>query len=115
MHLLVYYLNKLQNSQCNDKDGGCTLTETSVHVSHTTLLIFVSRYVDTFKISGFFFQVLYIIIYFFRIHAGICVEYDIMVIYPRDISHCCFNCQRLCSDSGTIISFKCQHEYNIRL
>jgi len=41
-----------------------------------------------------------------------CVEYDIMVIYPRDISHCCFNCQRLCSDSGTMVSVKCQHENN---
>ena len=51
----------------------------------------------------------------FRIHAGMCVEYDIMVIYPRDFSCCCFNCQRLCSGSGTMISIKCQHENNIHL
>ena len=100
VHLLVCYLNKLQNDQCNDKDGGCTLTETSVLVSHTTHPDMLTLgYMDFFFLSGFIDNNL-----FFRIHAGMFVEYDIMVIYPRDISHCCFNCRRLCSDSGTMIT-----------
>jgi hypothetical protein len=43
------------------------------------------------------------------------VEYDIVVIYPRDISHCCFNCQRLCGGSETMINVKGQHENIILL